>query len=541
MIKPQQTPNETIRLRDLEAYHILDTDSDSLYDDITMIASQLCGTPISYISFIDQDRVWLKSVRGLSVQESARDESFCGHTILNPNEILEVEDATKDERFYDNPFVTGSSNFKFYVGVPIVNENGSAVGTLCVVDRQPRKLSEGQRSAMMALSRQLLHLLELRREGNNAKKEANQKDGFLSMMSHEIRTPLNAIIGLTNILQKDNPTTEQRRTLNMLEMSGKNLMALLNDILDINKLGAGKLIIEKEPFNFKEVMSQLYQTYSFQTKERGLEFIFELDEQIPSYVKGDDTRILQILNNLLSNAIKFTEKGFVALKVYVLHKDEKEVRLSFVVRDSGTGIEKSKQDIIFDNFVQADKNIYKKYGGTGLGLSIVKSLLGYMGEEIRLDSDENEGAKFSFELTLACSNPPLKNPEMEKEVWDAKVLVVEDDKVSQLLLEKNLKKHGFEVVVSDNGHDALSKIESEDFDAIVVDLQLPGRNGLSAIEDIRKTSTHYKTATIIAVSAAATKDVRDSALEMGADDFIPKPHQPEILIKRIKKGLGQIS
>jgi signal transduction histidine kinase len=222
------------------------------------------------------------------------------------------------------------------------------------------------------------------------------------MMSHEIRTPLNSIIGLSDILIKENPREDQLDTLKMLDFSARNLLKLLNDILDLNKLGSGKLILENEPFEIVNFLDQLQQTYAFQASQKGLEFHYEIDPATPAKVLGDPIRLAQILNNLFSNAIKFTDTGFIALNVKVRSYKNGSVHLRFNFSDSGMGIPKEKQQIIFQDFTQASQDTFRKYGGTGLGLSIIKNLLEYMGSSIELYSENGKGSTFTFDLTFEC-------------------------------------------------------------------------------------------------------------------------------------------
>ncbi|HBH24117.1 MAG TPA: hypothetical protein DDY13_11930 [Cytophagales bacterium] len=402
MIKPEIPQNEPNRISALKEYDILDSNPEQLYDDLVMLASQICDCPISFISIMDKDRQWFKSITGASLTESPRDTSFCGHTILEPDQLMVAPDTLEDARFVGNPLVNGKYNIRFYAGMPIVDDEGNALGTICVVDHKPKKLNENQKEALKALSRQVFSLLQLRKVGSSAQNESWQKSNFLSMMSHEIRTPLNSIIGLSDILIKENPREDQLDTLKMLDFSARNLLKLLNDILDLNKLGSGKLILENEPFEIVNFLDQLQQTYAFQASQKGLEFHYEIDPATPAKVLGDPIRLAQILNNLFSNAIKFTDTGFIALNVKVRSYKNGSVHLRFNFSDSGMGIPKEKQQIIFQDFTQASQDTFRKYGGTGLGLSIIKNLLEYMGSSIELYSENGKGSTFTFDLTFEC-------------------------------------------------------------------------------------------------------------------------------------------
>ncbi|MEO9964825.1 MAG: tetratricopeptide repeat protein [Reichenbachiella sp.] len=237
-------------------------------------------------------------------------------------------------------------------------------------------------------------------EKQNALAAAQAKTDFLSVMSHEIRTPMNVVIGSIYLLMEDNPKPAQLENLNMLKFSAENLLTLLNDILDLNKLESGKLELESIPFDFNLLIKGISTGYSAEADKKGIKFLLDIDEQIPSQLIGDPGRLSQILNNLISNGIKFTEEGSVSFSIKVVGKSHKKVKLKFVVEDTGIGIPEEKQDSIFNNFTQANSNTTRKYGGSGLGLAITKQILKLFGSEISVKSKEGKGSKFSFKLSF---------------------------------------------------------------------------------------------------------------------------------------------
>ncbi len=943
---PAKPANESKRLASLKEYNILDTLEEEAFDDITQLASQICGTPISLVTFVDKDRQWFKSRHGLEVTETPRDHSYCAHAINEPAKILEVQDATKDERFIDNPYLTGEPYVRFYVGIPLVNSQGYALGTLCVIDHKPNKISEDQRRALMSLARQVMAQLELKRrqqeldfisfsfqnspvgmawvneaaeivkfndrycsltglcaetlqekkvyefdmsldekgwakhwnymlrkkkmtiettfsaekgkkrhvelklmlqaydgteyihaictdisDRKNAERrskksytlleesekkwqrsaqllervqgiakighwelklpsnevywsnetrriheiedgqykptleeaikfyddtsrpvitaavekaiatagtwdlklgiitakgnkkwvravgQAYQEDGktvllygvfqdidketrlreeivrseelfrlvseniydfvaihdldgiysyaspavtrmlgytaaeligqnpydyvhpedvkdvtismddplwtdgkypkleyrikkkdgeyvwvetllklmkkkgknsfiltstrditerkeneatilknnkylqiakdraeaasvakenFLSSMSHEIRTPLNAIIGITHILQQEDPREDQLANLDLVKFSSEHLLALINDILDYNKMDANKLILDNQEFSLKNIMVSIKGSQEFKVKEKGIKFKLYYDDDIPEVLVGDSVRIAQIINNLVSNAIKFTEKGGIKVFVEAIDVNDQTAIVEIAVEDSGIGIAKDKQGTIFERFTQAESNTTRKFGGSGLGLSITKKLLELMGSEISLDSEPDKGSRFSFRLKLQVGSSKrgtlLHRESTHKQEdlsqYGVHLLVVEDNKANQVVAQKFLNKWGVQVSFADNGKIALEKVAKEKYDLVLMDLQMPEMDGFTATEQIRAMEGEYfRKVPILALSAAVMEDIKQKAKQAGINDYITKPFIPHELYNKVVKWM----
>ncbi|UXX79711.1 PAS domain-containing protein [Reichenbachiella carrageenanivorans] len=378
---------------------------------------------------------------------------------------------------------------------------------------------------------------------------AKAKENFLSTMSHEIRTPLNAILGVTNLLLSEEMKAEHLEHLGLLKFSGENLLALINDILDYNKIDAGKIEFEQIDFDLKKLLTRIKQTQAPKVKEKGLDLILRYDEALPHVFVGDSVRVSQIINNLLSNAIKFTEEGFIKLGVSLVSQEAEQATIHFEIHDTGIGIEKSNQSMIFENFSQASGDTTRKFGGTGLGLAITKKLLEFMGSEIRLDSDLGFGSVFSFDVVLPIGNnepKPAKSKVKETTFANVadrniKVLVAEDNRANQIVLEKFLDKWGIKMDFVENGKEAVEKAESEAYDMILMDLQMPEMDGYQATQSIRSGAPEYaKQVPIIALTASAMLDVRKKVKELGMTDFITKPFSPEELYKKIVKYHGAV-
>ncbi|MFY0599011.1 MAG: PAS domain S-box protein [Cyclobacteriaceae bacterium] len=803
MIEPQTPQNENERLRALEEYKILDTLPEDIYDDITKIAAQISDSPIALISLVDDTRQWFKSHHGLDVSETPKKIAFCAHAIGEPDKILEVSDSFEDERFHDNPLVTGKPHVRFYAGAPLKDKNGYPLGTLCVIDHKVKNLSKTQKQALWALSRQVVALLELRKQnhiskamesdlkdilenlgdgvfeldsegktiyvnakmgqmlnrpheeivktpvwdmihkedveqmkifyadmfrngitecsytyrlnpaqkpplwveqrttmqyegkrmvklrsiardisenmrlkeqlktkeslfklvsenssdvialhepngiykfisqsskdllgydseemiGKNpydfihpddisrlqegahkstldgesvqkveyrlrkkdqsyiwlesytkpivdengevtsfqtssrdittkreereqlliakikAEEASNAKNSFLSMMSHEIRTPLNGIIGTTHLLLNKQPLQNQLAHLNILKRSGDNLLAIVNDILDLNKIEDGKIEIDVTEFNLRELATLIYENYLIQAEEKRIEFLFEYDESLVDSYHGDQVRISQILHNLISNAIKFTEEGEVKFLLKRKNQHDSFDEILFEIQDSGIGIPKARQKDVFDTFVQAEKNTTQKYGGSGLGLSITKKLLKLMDSEIHLSSDKNDGSTFHFSLALQRVSIKEKSNKFSKskDLFDSlsgSVLIVEDNDFNRLIARDFLKSWDCTVLEAINGKEALDILESQRVDLVLLDLQMPIMDGFETIKHIRsREDSYFKELPVIALTASAMAETKESVFESGINDFITKPFLPTEFYNKVASRL----
>ncbi|MDQ1089697.1 GAF domain-containing sensor histidine kinase [Siphonobacter sp. SORGH_AS_1065] len=407
MITPTIPLNEAQRLATLRDYDILDSLPEPAYDAITRLASQICGTPISLITLIDQNRQWFKSTLGVQGQETPRSESFCAHAILNPHSPLIVEDARLDDRFRDNPLTMGEPFVVFYAGIPLVTPNGYAMGTLCVIDQKPNCLSTHQLQALQDLSNQVVLLLELRKQYLQANQAREEKTRFLSTMSHEIRNALSPIISCSGLLAMEGLTSQQQELVDMLEFSSNTLQALLNDVLDYSKLEAGKMYLEQIPFSVKEMVDKIVRIHQPLSRQKNLLLEVCFASDLPDQVLGDPTRLNQIITNLLSNAIKFTETGNVIVRMSSQQETEDQISIHFEIIDTGIGIPEEALKSIFEEFSQASLDISRKYKGTGLGLSIVHLLLTLYNSRIFVESELGKGTRFFFDINfgkVAVSN-----------------------------------------------------------------------------------------------------------------------------------------
>ena len=369
------------------------------------------------------------------------------------------------------------------------------------------------------------------------------KSEFLSSMSHEIRTPINGVIGISNLLYEENLTDIQREYVQTLKFSAQHLSSILSDILDFSKIESGSLLFEKVPFNLDEVCSNVFKLFENKAKEKQIRCNYYPDPNINFLICGDSVRLSQILSNLLSNAIKFTEKGAVSLAYTLKEVSGNVLSVVFTIKDTGIGIASDHLERIFDNFSQADASITRKYGGTGLGLAISKKLVEQQGGSICVESSTGQGSVFTVELPFEKSaHPrhvapiaPLKIADMGQ-LNGMHVLVAEDNLVNILVLTPLLKKWGATFVVVNDGQEAITQVEKEDFDLIIMDLQMPVLDGRKATEAIRRLEdSHKRQIPIIAFTAEISTETHQDLLNTGFDGCLTKPFKPEVLFQTLKK------
>ncbi len=368
------------------------------------------------------------------------------------------------------------------------------------------------------------------------------KNKFLSAMSHEIRTPLNAVIGISNILMLDDPKQAQMENLKALKFSSKHLLNLINDLLDFNKLSSGKINFSNSDFNLQKELTGIVNSLSYTAREKGLEIFLNIDGSAPLYVKGDSLRLSQVLTNLLGNAIKFTNTGSVQLNCINCSKSHEKNRIRFEVIDTGIGIPKDKLNIIFDRFTQAEENTTKRFGGTGLGLAISKSILNMQGSEIIVESELGKGSKFWFEIEFDVSQKEKSRKSHKtddgEELKGMRILVVDDNKMNLLVASQFLQMWGTHIDEAMNGEEAVSRAKENQYDAILMDLQMPVLDGYGATDQIRAIEGPMSKIPIIALTASVSNEIIDKVSDAGMDDYLTKPFDPKDLYAILLKHFG---
>lgn len=398
MIVPQKPNNEFERLQALKSYGVLDTFSEREYDQLTAIASEICGCKMSLISLLDEDRQWFKARVGLDVSETARELAFCAHAILEPKKTLIVPDARVDERFHDNPLVTGDPHLAFYAGVPLVNEEGYSLGTLCVLDSEPKQLTDSQVTALNALAHQVMALLELRRSKMALEKtlsrleEKNKElEQFAFIAAHDLKSPLNGISSLTDALISNHGEKLHEdgvRMLNAIRGSTHQLSSLISGLLDYYRLD-GSVAELNSPVTRVALETQIMDLFG---GDPGVEIQFSNDIEV---INTHGPILLQVLLNLVSNAIKYSDKPNTIVKI-----DIKERQDAYIVSvaDNGAGIDSRFHDKLFqlfETFASADR-----FGkrGNGIGLATVKKLINRAGGTIQFFSEKGKGTTFEFTM-----------------------------------------------------------------------------------------------------------------------------------------------
>ncbi|MCM8568103.1 response regulator [Gramella jeungdoensis] len=374
---------------------------------------------------------------------------------------------------------------------------------------------------------------------DEAEKLSRLKTRFFSTVSHEIRTPLYGVIGLTSLLLEDKSLKKHQGDLRSLKFSADYLLALINDVLQMNKMESNEVKLENVSFKLKDLMKSIVNSFEFTRLQNKNEIHLDIDENIPPFLIGDSVRLSQVLMNLVGNAMKFTERGTICIVTRQIERDEEYSKIYFEVEDNGPGIPESKKKVIFEEFSQLNNSNYS-YQGTGLGLPIVKRLLRLFNSKIRLDSKEGEGATFSFTINFKIDNSKKELPKIKQEVFASsnssrKILVVDDNRINQVVTKRVLTKKDFKCTVAGDGEKAIQLARTNDFDLILMDVNMPGISGLEASKEIRKFN---KEIPILALTAVEVEEIREEILAAGMSDIIVKPYDVQQFYQVVYKYLS---
>ncbi|RDC62398.1 PAS domain-containing hybrid sensor histidine kinase/response regulator [Adhaeribacter pallidiroseus] len=408
----------------------------------------------------------------------------------------------------------------------------------------------GKTVEVQTVSRNITTRKKTERKLKKAKKAAEisamAKESFLANMSHEIRTPLNGILGMAGLLTKTALNDAQQKYLNIIDYSARNLLVIINDILDLAKIESGKLILEQIPFNIQELLQSTQQALEYKAEEKDILLIVKSFNLANPYVVGDPHRLTQVLLNLVSNAVKFTSQGVVVIRTDILEETATHFKFLITVKDTGIGIPKEKQELIFDNFTQADPHTSRNYGGTGLGLTICKNLIEMQGGRIWVESVPGQGSEFKFELAFQKAAPA----QIEKVISDIEhidysslgplhILLAEDNEVNQFLAKSIMQNWGFTIDVAKNGKEAVTLATNRDYDLILMDIQMPEVSGTEATHLIRQLPNPQKANTpIIALTANALKGDAERFIAAGMNDYVAKPFDESKLFQKIAANLA---
>lgn len=484
------------------------------------------------------------NVIGMSRKELTGTDFFDYFT--EPQKAREVyQEVFANGSVTDSPLCLRNINDKLtdvlFNGSVYKDDCGKVMGVVIVArdvterNRIEQELIEAKVFAEMASS--VAEIAKIKAENAMLKAEdaVKAKQQFLSNMSHEIRTPMNSILGFTKVILKTELTAKQKEYLSAIKLSGDAMIVLINDILDLAQVDSGKMIFEETPFRLSNSISSMLHLFETKIQEQNLQLVQDYDKRIPAVILGDAIRLHQIFINLVSNAVKFTPKGKIIFSTRLVREDKENVVIEFAISDTGIGISPENRELIFDNFQQATNSTSRLYGGTGLGLAIVKKLVESQGGQINVHSVLGEGTTFSFSLNFKKTNKKAKQDveylEADETIQNVKVLVVEDIPLNQLLMKALLDEFGFEREFAENGRVAIEMLEHNEYDVILMDLQMPEMNGFEAttyIREVLKLSTP-----IIALTADVTTVDVKKCIAIGMNDYIAKPVDERILYSKI--------
>lgn len=418
-------------------------------------------------------------------------------------------------------------------------------------DDMPKELARDETGRLIQnfriLKQELSSLVEnLNVEKKRAEAASEAKSMFLANMSHEIRTPLNGVLGMTQIMQNMNPDKAQRDCLDIISFSGENLLRLINDILDYSKIEAGKLELENTAFDLKDSVRKVIALLRTKAQSKGLYLELEIDDRLPDEVMGDSLRIQQVLINLINNAVKFTEQGGVHMNISAEETTDSGVSIAFSISDTGIGMDREQLSSLFEAFRQADSSTTRKYGGTGLGLAISSSLVEMMGGSLRAQSVPGKGSTFSFLIDVEVASTAsfdavddhFSGGQANRK--GLRILLAEDNEINQTVIRLMLENHGHAVLVAKNGEEAVDMWQSTEADLVLMDIQMPIKNGYQATADIIAHPQYaFRQTPIVALTANAFKEDRENARKAGMVDFLSKPvNQSEL--KRVLDRFSQV-
>jgi PAS domain S-box-containing protein len=387
---------------------------------------------------------------------------------------------------------------------------------------------------------------ELTNAKQYAEDVAKMKEQFLANMSHEIRTPMNGIMGLTRILLGTSVNDEQFRYLRSIKTCSDNLLVIINDILDLSKIEAGKMNFENVAFNLADIINHTFELFEPKAKEKNLLLNYEIDSSVPIAIMGDPTRLSQITNNLVSNALKFTNAGGVNVHIKMRSEREDNLTIDFEVADSGIGIAETSLSSIFESFTQASNDTTRKFGGTGLGLTIVKKLIELQGGSIGVRSTVGKGTTFFFHITFGRASEAeieraTRDMESDTDISYLNILVAEDNAINQMIVKKVFSDWGVSIVIAENGAQCVQQLQSRNFDLVLMDIQMPEMDGNAATRKIRNELPEpLRSIPIMAMTAHATESEKKKCFDSGMNDYVSKPFNPQELKKKVIALTGSV-
>ncbi|WP_232365174.1 GAF domain-containing hybrid sensor histidine kinase/response regulator [Salinimonas marina] len=525
---PSPPINESQRLAELLSYEILDSDSEDVFDQLTALASQICGTPIALISLIDQDRQWFKSRIGLDAQQTHRNVAFCAHAILEDH-VFEVHDALQDPRFFDNPLVTGHPNIRFYAGTPLVSPRGFALGTLCTLDDKPRVLNEEQRKALSTLGAAVIAQMELRRNSRELQRALQYKEHYLSYLSHEVRTPLNAISMFSRQLRQQtaqhNLPESFDNALQHIQTSGHRLLDIVDSVLNVAHDSEKSLQPLPRSIRSKDYLTSLFSMLQMVNSQ--LKLGWALATSAPQTMTLDDTKISQIISTLVNHvALHLPARSQLICQVQFA-----ATQLQFTFKSTQPLVTPLEQEFLNTHQICFDEQFY--ISENFQDLSISKNLINLLGGQIEVED------LHQFRLSLPLGQcPPNTSSEASEDLHikpDVRLLIVEDNEINQIVISSLMDELNVAHALVATGEEAVDAVSHDPFDLIIMDIGLPGISGLRATEIIKQQNPRLP---VVALTADAVTN-RETMLLSGLDAILTKPIALNQLIRMLNYYLAE--
>jgi|GEM_PF-826398 len=504
---------EQARLESLKSYEIMDTDPDSILDSMTALAAYVCDTPISLISLLDDKRQWFKSRVGLDVSETPREIAFCDFAI-DQKTLFEVEDAQKDKRFCNNPLVIDDPNIRFYAGFPLINEEGYALGTLCVIDRKPRKLNEQQKNAIELLSKMAITCIETKRQQKQMKESLTSRKKLIDDIDFEMRTPLNAIMGISSILLDKNKNKSIEDELALLSSSAENMVELINNLTASNSTAYDDSPLDVD-FNLRQTLNEIINNTN---SNKDLEVKLIYDYAIPEIIVADEYRLSQIIYRLIASRLIGRSRTKLQITVESLDKMDDSLDICFELRDLSSSV-----------LPQDSRSFYEQNVEKNMATDMIHGMNGEFASQLN-------SMKFILNFQI-----PKQKVNSEPELLDISginILLVEDLETNQRIAAQFLEMWKVKYDIAENGQQAVIAVGKKQYDVVLMDMHMPVMDGYDAVKQIKSLNNGaYRKLPIIALTASVTGSDEEKINNLKLAGYVTKPFNPNVLKSTIANAL----